>query len=131
MPRKPSKYVERAELDRLEGQLTLTRIGLQCGLHERPEADCLIPERYADGKRTGCFYRFRVYRSQGPTGGILLLTFKAPGQADSTTAYYWDQWQHQPHPWPAHVLEGVSECKRQLYERERPARAEQPELIGG
>ena len=83
--------------DSIDRDLTLTRIGLQCVLHEQLNAGVTVYEDEGKPHIPGCAsYRYRLYRAAAPHGGILLITFRCHGQSPSTTAHYYEDFRHMP-----------------------------------
>jgi hypothetical protein len=74
-----------------DSNLTLTRIALQCVMHERPDAT--ERQREPDGPAR---YTYRLYRADSPCGGILIVTFRHPGQRPSSTAHYFEDYRSMP-----------------------------------
>ena len=94
--RKPGYEVLEEWHRQADHDLTLTRIALQCVLHEKADVDYIIDEQ-GTSKRGVPRYRYRLYRRNGPTGGIVVITFICQGQADSSTARYFEEYRTYEH----------------------------------
>ena len=87
MPRKPSRETLEADNAELRTQNSALSTALQylaSGLP--PDADERFKEPDGKGK-----HRYRLFGATRADGGTLVVTFRHPGQSDSSTAYQFDE----------------------------------------
>ena len=86
--RKITKAERLAELERKAAQADIYTLALQLLYTE----ECNARERCKEEKDGHGRYLFEIYGATRACGGILIIRFKHPGQKDSVTAYYAEEW---------------------------------------
>ena len=86
---RPPTYEQLTQMyQRAAADCDLARMAMQAVLHERPAAKTTRGHKSnGDGR-----YRYRVYRPDAPSGGILILTYEKDGQAPYSCPYWWEKW---------------------------------------
>jgi len=87
--RKPSKTVPRSMYEEERNRATVLSQALQVA-RSKPEAREVI-------KLPDYTYILELYRAAGPAGGVVLMTFKCKGQADSVSAYHLEDMHYGYH----------------------------------
>ena len=107
--RKPSKMIERTELDKAEREAWAYRhIVNAIFAGEKPDATEIVKEEKGPGKT-----RLELWRAMSPEGGLLVSVWIVPGQTNSTSVYAFEE--ARPGDWAPYAY-------RDAYQRLRMAR---------